>query len=98
MGFEAHITPGGELHSALEELEKDGVLVREGARYRTTRRWQDAMSKAAAARDQDDDLHAPIKRALAALYGDRTDEHALARYVSVLTAIETSNAPPPRRR
>jgi hypothetical protein len=89
-------TPGGELHSALLELERDGVLVREGARYRTTRRWQDAMSKAA--RDRDDDLHAPIKRALATLYGEGLDEHDFARYVSVLTAIETSNAPPPKRR
>lgn len=89
---------GGELHSALAELERDGLLVRDGARYRTSRRWQEAMSKAARERDHDDDLHAPIKRALAALYGDRADEHAFARYVSVLTAIETSNAPPPKRR
>jgi hypothetical protein len=86
----------------LDQLVEDGLLKRVGERYRTTRRWQSAMSRAAirlAQRDDDgssnsDDLRVPIALALLDFYGDAADDELVA-LVEALTPIEAAELAPP---
>jgi hypothetical protein len=75
----------------LSRLERDNVVQRQGTHWRTTRRWQGAMSRAALRLMSDDedlmDLRAPIAVALLEIYRDITDDELL-RLVHVLAPIE----------
>ncbi len=84
---------------ALGLLEAEGLLKRDAACYRTTRRWQAAMSRAAwqllcAGDDgRGGDLRAPIALALLELRGELPDEDT-ARFVEVLLPIEARELDP----
>jgi len=76
----------------LTAFETDGLLRREGASLRTTKRWQAAMMRAAlrlygAARE---DLRAPIAAALFDFYGDEIDDESLADAVCAMLPIEAA--------
>ena len=81
-------------------LESDGLLRREGGRYRTTRRWQAALARAAYRLVHEEeprsDLRVPIALALIERYGsDRPDEE-LARLVEIMLPIEAAELDPRR--
>jgi hypothetical protein len=91
------MTPEPQLGSTLDELQRDGVLQRHGARYETTRRWRAARHRASTARhpaSETIDLHNPIVQALLAFYGQRRPFATLSPYVAVLFAMETSERAP----
>ena len=93
------------LDDALGRLAADGLLRREGDTYRTARRWQAAMARAAVhlyehgARD--DDLRLAIALALVEIYGSETPDDTLAAWVETLLPIEQAELrprpPPPGR-
>jgi len=81
-----------DLAGAFDDLAHEGILTRDGERFRTTRRWQGAMARAAfelQATDEEFDLRRPIAMALVSLFGDRCDDRDLARYVAALVTIES---------
>jgi hypothetical protein len=87
------------LEQARAMLERDGLLRREGASLRTTRRWQAAMSRAAfrllrAESDDGADLRVPITVALLELYGDELTDRELARVVEAILPIEARELHP----
>lgn len=90
----------GTSDDVLRQLEEDGLLRREGARYRTTRRWQSAMARAACrllfAGDGGDcgDLRVPIAAALLDLRGDALTNEELARQIEALVPIEAAELDP----
>ena len=88
-----------DLATALASLENDGLLRRDRDRYRTTRKWQSAMLRAAgrlyAARDPGDDLRVPIATALIEIYGDEKPEAELATLVEALLPVEDAELHPP---
>jgi hypothetical protein len=81
----------------LARLEADGLIRREGERYRSTRRWQAAMARAAfhmyGTGDQGGDLRVPIVRALLEVYGDLPDLE-IVRFVEQLLPIEAAELDP----
>jgi hypothetical protein len=86
-----------KLTSTLDELQRDGVLQRHGARYETTRRWRAARHRASTARhpaSESHDLHNPIVQALLAFYGQIRPFATLSPYVAVLFALESSERVP----
>jgi hypothetical protein len=90
-------TPDSPLRSTLEELWRDGVLQRAGARFQTTRRWRAARHRASSAPEgasERVDLRNPIVLALMAFYGGRRALAALSPYVEVLLAIEVAERAP----
>lgn len=87
--------PEGDL---LDGLVEDGLLRREGASYRTTRRWQTTMARAAlrllqTGRD-DDDLRVPVTAALVEIYGEHIPDERIVQLVEVLLPIEAAELDP----
>ncbi|HVL87053.1 MAG TPA: hypothetical protein VM681_03455 [Candidatus Thermoplasmatota archaeon] len=84
----------------LARLCEDGILRREGARFRTTRRWQAAMMRSAArlvARgERDGDLRFPVAEALLELYGDALSESDFVDAVVAMTVVENAELAPAR--
>lgn len=84
---------------ALASLERDGLLRRESDRYRTTRKWQSAMIRAAgklyAAGDPGEDMRVPIATALVEIYGETLPDDALVQYVEALLPVEDAELHPP---
>lgn len=80
-----------EDQEALARLEADGLIERDGAGYRTRRRWHGAMMRAClrlgAAGDDGRDLRVPIAAALLELYDD-ADDATIARLVCAMLPIE----------
>lgn len=76
----------------LGRLVADGLLRREADVYRTTRRWQAAMARAAVRLygqgNSGRDLRVPIAFALVQLYGADAPDDALAGYVEAMLPIE----------
>lgn len=87
-----------DIDGALTRLSADGFIRREGARYRTTRRWQGAMARAAirlvAIHDPGDDLRIPIAHALLETYGNELSDAELAALVSAILPIEIDELSP----
>jgi hypothetical protein len=81
-----------EVIAALARLEADGWIERQGAAWRTSRRFQRAMASAAAALyeagDPGDDLRVPIALALLDAYQGEIDDDALAEFVETMLPIE----------
>jgi hypothetical protein len=85
---------------ALAALEAAGLLVREGAALRPTRRWQAAMARAArrlALEGAPWDLRLPIAVALVELAGDLPAVE-IARRVEAMLPIEAQRLPTARSR
>jgi hypothetical protein len=74
-----------------DRLLADGLLRREGERWRTTPRWQAAMARAALGLQRAQapwrDLRLPIAAALLERYPDATDEE-VAALVEVMLPVE----------
>jgi hypothetical protein len=84
-----------ETTAALARLESDGFIERAEPIWKTGRRWQQAMARAAvklyADGDPGDDLRTPIVLALIDLYGDAIDDDALAALVEAMLPIEATS-------
>jgi hypothetical protein len=84
----------------LAMMEADGLLRREGDRFRTTRRWQSAMARAAfrlvGAGVDGDDLRVPVAAALLEIYGVDEAEEYLADLVEAMLPIEARELAPIR--
>jgi hypothetical protein len=84
--------------SVLERLATDGLLEHRGGVYRTTRRWQSAMARAAfrilAEQGDGDDLRAPIVVALLEIYGEGIPDDHIIEDVEALLAVETLELDP----
>ena len=86
----------------LERLLDEGVLIEKpDHRYRTTRKWQSAMARAAfrlmrhpAEAIADDDLRLPILYALDELVGTRATDDELASMAETLLPIEAAELDP----
>src|SRR5688572_5363866 len=82
----------------LAQLEAYGLLQREGNDYRTTRRWQAAMARAAfnllGAGDASDDLRTPVAYALVELYGSELTDERLTELVLLMTRVEARELDP----
>jgi hypothetical protein len=76
----------------LEELAAHGLLELRGGQWRTTRRWQAAMARAAfsllCSGGDGEDLRPPIIAALLEIYGNEAPADRLASYVEVMLPIE----------
>jgi len=81
--------------AALARLESDGFIDRTEQFWKTSRRWQQAMARAAvklyADGDPGDDLRVPIAHAMVDLYGDAVDDDALAAFIEAMLPIETAS-------
>ncbi len=81
-----------ETNAALARLEADGFIVRAADAWRTSRRWQQAMARAAVALyekgDAGDDIRVPIALALLEAYADKLDDETLAELVDAMLPIE----------
>jgi hypothetical protein len=81
-----------EVSAALARLEADGWIERQGAAWRTSRRFQRAMARAAAALyddgDPGDDLRVPIALALLDTYQSTLHDDVLAELVETVLPIE----------
>ncbi len=81
-----------------ERLAADGLLRREGDRYRTTRKWQAAMARAAlrlyGVNDRRSDLRVPITVALMDIYGATLPDAELADAVEAMLRIEAAELDP----
>lgn len=76
----------------LAALEAEGLVARDGAGVRATRRWQAAMARAArrlALEQAPWDLRLPIAVALVELHRDLSDDE-LARRVEALLPVEAA--------
>lgn len=82
----------------LPRLEADGLLRLEEGRYRTTRRFQAAMARAALclyhAGEGSADLRLPIAHALVELYGDALGDADVAELVEAMLPIERAELAP----
>ena len=83
-----------EIRAALSLLEADGLVVARGASWATSRRWQQAMARAAVqlykAGDPGDDLRVPIALALVEGYASIDDE-TFACLVEAMLPIELAS-------
>jgi DNA-binding transcriptional regulator PaaX len=81
-----------QVPAALARLEADGWIERRGEAWRTSRRFQRAMARAAAALyeagDQGDDLRVPIAIALLEGYEGKIHDEMLAELVDTMLPIE----------
>jgi hypothetical protein len=86
---------------AIARLEAGGVLRREGERYRTTRRFQAAMARAAfhlvRTTDDEGDLRFPIAHALVELYGSELSDAEMLQLIEELLPIELAELDPRQR-
>lgn len=86
-----------------QHLEAAGLLWRDGDDYRTTRRWQGAMARAAwrllssGDRGEDGDLRLPVAHALMELLGNELPDEELARCVEVMVPVEAAELDPRAR-
>ena len=82
---------------AIDRLVADGLLRRDGARLRTTRRWQAGLARVAAALQRSDapwrDLRLPLAAALAAWYPEASDEELAGLVEAALPVEEAELAP-----
>jgi hypothetical protein len=82
----------------LAQLEADGLICRVGDRYRTTRRWQAAMARAAfhlvRTTEGGDDLRLPIAYALVEIYGAELADAGMAALVEHMLPIEVAELAP----
>jgi hypothetical protein len=89
-----------ETSAAHERLAADGLIARVGATWRTTRRWQAAMMRAAlrlqGADERGEDLRIPVALALLEIYGEVMDDEELCRLTVALLPIEQRELTPPR--
>jgi hypothetical protein len=80
------------LSPALLTLEKDGLVVRDGDVFRTTRKWQGAMARAAlqlyAKGDPGHDLRVPIAHVMIELYTSELPDEQLVDLVEAMLPIE----------
>jgi hypothetical protein len=87
--------PHGEVRTALARLETDGFIVPSGAAWRTSRRWQQAMARAAAklyeAGDPGEDLRVPIALAIVDAYAGTVDDESVAELVEAMLPIEVAS-------
>jgi hypothetical protein len=84
-----------EIADALARLASDGFVERTEHTWKTGRRFQRAMARAAARLyadgDPGDDLRMPITLALIDLYGDAIDDDALAAFIEAMLPIEATS-------
>jgi hypothetical protein len=85
----------------LGRFAADDLLRREGDAYRTTRRWQAAMARAAVQLYErggeeraKEDLRVPIALALVEIYGADTPDETLATWIETLLPIEEAEVMP----
>jgi hypothetical protein len=87
--------PHDEVRTALARLETDGFIVASGETWRTSRRWQQAMARAAAklyeAGDPGEDLRVPIALAMVDAYSGRADDETVAELVEAMLPIEVAS-------
>src|SRR5436190_4699018 len=97
MSAEARVSPSVEDRTgpALARFEADGFILRDGQRWKTGRRWQQAMARAAMKLyhegDPGDDLRVPIALAIVELYSSTLDDETLADLVEAILPIETGS-------
>jgi hypothetical protein len=79
-------------------LESDGLLRHDGRRYRTTRRWQAAIARAAyrliLEGEPRSDLRVPVALALIEHFGSDQPDEELARLVEIMLPIEAAELDP----
>jgi hypothetical protein len=84
-----------DIADALARLESDGLVERSEEIWRTGRRFQQAMARAAAKLyadgDPGEDLRVPIALALIDLYGDAVDDDLLAAFIEAMLPIEATS-------
>jgi hypothetical protein len=84
-----------EARAALARLEVDGFITPDGESYRTSRRWQQAMARAAVklyeAGDPGEDLRVPIALALVEIYSDQVDDEVVVELVEAMLPIEAAS-------
>jgi len=96
MSAEARAVSGNEneTNTALARLEADGFIFRAPRAWRTSRRWQQAMARAAVALyemgDAGDDLRVPIALALVETYAGKLGDETLAELVEAMLPIEAA--------
>ena len=77
---------------ALVRLAADGLIERQEAAWKTSRRFQRAMARAAGALyeagDPGDDLRVPIALALMDVYGGEVQDEILAELIETMLPIE----------
>lgn len=81
--------------AAITRLEHDGLVRRAGDRYRTTKRWRAAITRASfrldhAAGYDRADRRVPIAFALLEVYGDAASDGLLSALIEVLLPIEAA--------
>jgi len=81
-----------EARSALTRLAADDLIERRGTAWRTSRRFQRAMARAAAALyeagDPGDDLRVPIALALLEVYDGKVQDETFAQLIEAMLPIE----------
>jgi hypothetical protein len=82
----------------IARLVADGLLERRDGNYRTTRRWQAAMARAAfrllRSHGDGSDVRVPIVEALVELYGPGVSDQGLASFVQEILPIELGELDP----
>jgi len=82
------------VQTALARLEADGFIVASGGTRRTSRRWQQAMARAATklyeAGDPGEDLRVPIAVAIVDVYAESVDDDFAAELVEAMLPIEAA--------
>ena len=80
---------------ALACLAADGLVFQHEDRWKTGRRWQQAMARAAAKLyglgDPCDDLRVPIAVAVLEIYEERVDDETIAALVETMLPIESES-------
>jgi hypothetical protein len=83
---------------AIARLQADGIVRRDGDSYRTTRRFQAAMARAAfhlvRTSDEEGDLRFPIAHALVELYGTELPDAEMLQLIEELLPIERAELDP----
>jgi hypothetical protein len=83
-----------EMQAALTRLEADGFIVRVNDAWKTSRRWQRAMARAAVTLyekgDPGEDLRVPIAFALLEAYAGELDDEALIPLIEAILPIENA--------
>ncbi len=97
MSTEVRVSPydGSEARTARARLEVDGFIVPDGSTWKTSRRFQQAMARAAVklyeAGDPGEDLRVPIALALVEIYSERADDETIVDLVEAMLPIEAAS-------
>ena len=97
MSAETRVSPGQaeEAGAALARLAADGFIVQRGPDWKTSRRWQQALARAAVklyeAGDPGDDLRVPIALAIVEAYAATLEDELLAQLVEAMLPIESAS-------